>query len=88
MAIKGELAAFASDTPPPKRKVWVDRFAQIEAEGLTGKWINASKAWNIGPGLGSIVTAAAQAGVKVSTRTNKGDLWICVEGSTGRGRGK
>jgi hypothetical protein len=84
MAIKGELAMFASDTPPPKRKVWVDRFAQVEAEGLTGKWINASKAWNIGPGLGSIATAAASAGVKVSTRNHKGDLWICVEGPAGR----
>lgn len=78
-----DLTKFVRDEPPlPKYgpKVWDRRFEQVIAQGLNGKWINATQAWGLTAGNAkSAENAADRCGVTISTRVHGRELYICVK---------
>jgi hypothetical protein len=78
-----DLSKFVTEEPPPARSsrtVWEQRFEQIIGQGLTGKWINATEAWELAATNGrSAERAAERCGLTIEVRHARKQLFVRVK---------
>jgi hypothetical protein len=78
-----DLSKFVTEEPPlPKYgpRAWERRFEDVIAQGLSGRWINATEAWGVGPGNAKAAeNAADRCGVTISARVYNRELHLCVK---------